>query len=365
MSHHRQSKLSFPLFDSDKLWTYKEELLLLQFIEQYGFGNWDEIAKHLPSRTAQECLQHYNSYYIYGNLGKCKQLLDRDDFWWATQTDHDALFSDTFNANSRNILMSNGSHAGGSKANQLFNETPWYTPTKQTATGKSSNSTQLPSMSIGLTSSTSPSDTVLLPPVEMSSEEQRALGYMPLRDDFERDHKNDAESLLSNLAIAHNQVFLLGHQSDLGLTNGTAAHSTSSVTNGSNGSTTFESKLAAFNAANLLNSASSTLANSSPSVSSMSNVDVDDVIDYELKLTLIKMYCDCLNERQRYKQVAREYGLVNNASSLINSHAIALVNGAYGLTDPKYITSLNNGTLSHGGPGRKRKNPTKVVKELE
>ena len=73
--NHRQSKLSFPLFDSEKLWTYKEELLLLQFIEQYGFGNWDEIAKHLPSRTAQECLQHYNSYYIYGNLGKCKHPL--------------------------------------------------------------------------------------------------------------------------------------------------------------------------------------------------------------------------------------------------------------------------------------------------
>ncbi len=28
--------------------------------------------------------------------------------------------------------------------------------------------------------------TVLLPPIEISSEEQRALGYMPLRDDFER-----------------------------------------------------------------------------------------------------------------------------------------------------------------------------------
>jgi hypothetical protein len=28
--------------------------------------------------------------------------------------------------------------------------------------------------------------TVLLPPIEMSTEEQRALGYLPLRDDFER-----------------------------------------------------------------------------------------------------------------------------------------------------------------------------------
>ena len=50
--------MSFPLFDSEKPWTYKEELLLLQFIEQYGFGNWEEIAKHLPARTAEGTLRN-------------------------------------------------------------------------------------------------------------------------------------------------------------------------------------------------------------------------------------------------------------------------------------------------------------------
>ena len=43
----------FPVFDSEKCWSYKEELLLLQFIEQYGFGNWDDIAKHLQTKSAQ------------------------------------------------------------------------------------------------------------------------------------------------------------------------------------------------------------------------------------------------------------------------------------------------------------------------
>jgi hypothetical protein len=51
--------------------------------------------------------------------------------------------------------------------------------------------------------------TVLLPPIEMSLEEQRALGYMPFRDDFEREYKNNAETLLSNLTIANNQISLL------------------------------------------------------------------------------------------------------------------------------------------------------------
>jgi transcriptional adapter 2-alpha len=52
-NYYIKSTLSFPLFDSEKLWTFKEELLLLQFIEQYGFGNWQEISKHLPNRSAE------------------------------------------------------------------------------------------------------------------------------------------------------------------------------------------------------------------------------------------------------------------------------------------------------------------------
>jgi transcriptional adapter 2-beta len=48
-----KSAASFPLFDSESFWTFKEELALLQFIEQYGFGNWDDIAKNLPNRTSK------------------------------------------------------------------------------------------------------------------------------------------------------------------------------------------------------------------------------------------------------------------------------------------------------------------------
>lgn len=97
--------------------------------------------------------------------------------------------------------------------------------------------------------------TILLPPIEMSLEEQRALGYMPLRDDFEREYKNDAEALISNLAMS-------------------AAE--------------------------------------------------DDDTDLEIKLALIKMYRECLFERQRLKKIARQYGLINNASALINKNRLEL-----------------------------------------
>jgi transcriptional adapter 2-beta len=97
--------------------------------------------------------------------------------------------------------------------------------------------------------------TILLPPIEMSLEEQRALGYMPLRDDFEREYKNDAETLLSNLVMSATE---------------------------------------------------------------------DDETDVEVKLTLIKMYRQCLAERQRLKKIARQYGLINNASALINKNRLEL-----------------------------------------
>ena len=60
-----------------------------------------------------------------------------------------------------------------------------------------------------LMSSDEMATTVLLPPLEMSLDEQRVLGYMPLRDDFEREYKNDAETLLSNLSIRNKQIIFL------------------------------------------------------------------------------------------------------------------------------------------------------------
>lgn len=66
----------FPIFDNEKVWSFKEENYLLNYIEQYGFANWDEISKQFDNfeqkRTSNECMQHYYAYYIYGNIGKCK-----------------------------------------------------------------------------------------------------------------------------------------------------------------------------------------------------------------------------------------------------------------------------------------------------
>lgn len=209
-----------PCFDSDKPWSYKEEIELMNALEHHGFANWLEIAKSFdsPQRTPAECMQHYTAYYIYGNIGKYT-------FKMATSGDD----------------RSNVDHTKESEI------------------------------------------TILLPPIEMSPEEQRALGYMPLRDDFEREYKNDAETLLSNLVMSPTE---------------------------------------------------------------------DDETDVEIKLTLIKMYRQCLAERQRLKKIARQYGLINNASALINKNRLEL-----GL-DNQHGDSVAEPTPqpSRGG-GRKLKTP--------
>ncbi len=50
----------------------------------------------------------------------------------------------------------------------------------------------------------------------------------------------------------------------------------------------------------------------------------DDETDIDVKISLTKVYREILFDRQRLKNIAREYGLINNASALINKHKNSL-----------------------------------------
>ncbi|CAL8086019.1 unnamed protein product [Calicophoron daubneyi] len=58
------------VFTCVNAWSTTEELRLLEGLDTYGYGNWNEIAVHLPSRSALECKQHYEQYYMSGLIGK-------------------------------------------------------------------------------------------------------------------------------------------------------------------------------------------------------------------------------------------------------------------------------------------------------
>lgn len=51
-------------------WTAKEEKLLLEYIVSFGYGNWEDIAKSMKTKTSQECEEHYSLYYFDGIFRK-------------------------------------------------------------------------------------------------------------------------------------------------------------------------------------------------------------------------------------------------------------------------------------------------------
>ncbi|XP_012268704.1 transcriptional adapter 2B isoform X2 [Athalia rosae] len=129
------------IFSGRGNWTAREQLRLLDAIEQFGFGNWEDISKHIETRTPDEAKEEYIARYLEGNIGK--------HTWPSTES---------------------------------------YKP----------NLTDQTSSDHG---PLSPDLTSRLPPLDVTPEEAAQLGYMPQRDDFERDYNHEAESLVSSLFL--------------------------------------------------------------------------------------------------------------------------------------------------------------------
>eukprot|EP01087_Luapelamoeba_hula_P020969 TRINITY_DN7247_c0_g1_i1.p1 TRINITY_DN7247_c0_g1~~TRINITY_DN7247_c0_g1_i1.p1 ORF type:complete len:529 (-),score=97.99 TRINITY_DN7247_c0_g1_i1:25-1590(-) len=54
---------NFPLFEEG--WGADEELLLLEGVQLFGLGNWEDVAEqHVATKNAQACKQHYFNVYI-------------------------------------------------------------------------------------------------------------------------------------------------------------------------------------------------------------------------------------------------------------------------------------------------------------
>jgi len=51
------NSLNFPLIDQE--WSAHEELLLLDGLSKFGFGNWDDVAGQVGTKTKEECELHY------------------------------------------------------------------------------------------------------------------------------------------------------------------------------------------------------------------------------------------------------------------------------------------------------------------
>ncbi|XP_050101169.1 transcriptional adapter 2B isoform X1 [Anopheles aquasalis] len=122
-------------------WSAREELHLLDAIEQYGFGNWEDISKHIETRTPEEAKDEYVSKFLNGTIGR---------HTWQVAVDQ------------RPILTDHTSDDTGPLSQLLIQK---------------------------------------LPPMDCTPEEAAALGYMPNRDDFEREYDPTAEQLVSTLSL--------------------------------------------------------------------------------------------------------------------------------------------------------------------
>lgn len=135
---------SFPIID--ETWKAHEELALLEAIELYGIGSWADIANAVSTRSPEECCERYLRVYVENFFGRTAwNAIDRNLY---TVHDHTCLY----------------------------------------------NRPLSPSLSL-------PEKSKI---VDISREQQIKLGYMPKRDDFEREYDNEAELLVSKLAVNAN-----------------------------------------------------------------------------------------------------------------------------------------------------------------
>jgi len=56
----------FPVLDPS--WTAQEEMALLEAVMDCGFGNWQDVANQMCTKTKEECEKHYMKHFINNPL---------------------------------------------------------------------------------------------------------------------------------------------------------------------------------------------------------------------------------------------------------------------------------------------------------
>ena len=153
----------------------REQLILLDTVEARGYGNWEDIAKSINAdlgannsshplyKSPQAAKDHFGAVFLHGSMGR---LLWRED--------------------QRGRALD---HTGGAN--------PALSPVKTEGQG-------------GLGGGNA----------HLTSHESILLGYLPIRDDFEVEYDNEAESLVSHLIHLPNSSQSGNQQASRGSTEG-------------------------------------------------------------------------------------------------------------------------------------------------
>ena len=49
----------------DKNWTASQELILIEGLEKYGYGNWDDISHHIGTKTSEDTESHFYKFFNF------------------------------------------------------------------------------------------------------------------------------------------------------------------------------------------------------------------------------------------------------------------------------------------------------------
>lgn len=78
-SYHRYRVMTHDivLFEQSN-WTAEEELVMLNVLFTYGYGNWELISKKLRNRTEKEIKEHYDRFYLDEPVSELPKVCNMD-----------------------------------------------------------------------------------------------------------------------------------------------------------------------------------------------------------------------------------------------------------------------------------------------
>ncbi|CAH8259743.1 unnamed protein product [Arabidopsis lyrata] len=195
--------LSFPLVTSD--WNADEEILLLEAIATYGFGNWKEVADHVGSKTNTECIDHFNSAYMQSpcfplpdlshTIGKSKEELLAMSKESAVRTELPALVR--LSPKEELPMSAEIKNEASGKDNAIDPPLPALAGVKKKVNVPQAKDIKLEAAK--QQSDRSVGEKKLRLPGEKVPLVTELYGYNLKREEFEIEHDNDAEQLLADM----------------------------------------------------------------------------------------------------------------------------------------------------------------------
>jgi transcriptional adapter 2-alpha len=164
------SRLDFPIYE--ETWTAIDELLLIEAIETYGYGNWDDIKNHIGGKTKDDVERHFHEFY-YAEFNT----------WRSGDSPTMKLISSPINA------IVNSKHLNNLHENRL-----------QIKKGfKNLLDRKLDSLQDVIKEAEEVVQRQGINPNDKSAIYGEILGYMPLREEFDVEYDNDAELFLAEM----------------------------------------------------------------------------------------------------------------------------------------------------------------------